>query len=80
MKKDIERICKNCESWDIFDCGYDDLISGSSRECNAVEIGFDVSMVGNHRLNYLFADVFQEDDVPILTGPNFGCIHFKARL
>jgi len=68
-QKTMEKKCKNCRYW-----GGDDWVE-CLRRCSAIE--------GNrHKSTFPDADgayVAGFDEEGIMTGPNFGCVHFEVK-
>ena len=79
MKKDIERLCKNCEFWVGYEQEAKGVESTGSKVCHTDAFRVSAYFRGSRESSFIFPDVKVGDTVRILTGPNFGCIHFKAR-
>ena len=79
MEKDIERICKNCLSWIIEVGGREGKGIKNARPCGDDRFSMNETPNYGEGLDEVFI-VNALDDLGIIgTGPNFGCIHFKAR-
>ena len=79
MRKKIERICKNCIFWHEADIVTNDLSFKGTDLCMSKEFW---STVPGSEVNISRAVLVPDMDKcesGIQTGPNFGCIHFKAR-
>ena len=79
MKKKIERICKNCESW--IDIGYRFFPSTNLQffPCNSRKIWNFKPEAENAEFDDAILPALFPNAMAFCPGPNFGCIHFKAR-
>ena len=79
MKKDIERICKNCESWMIDGRQY--LISDNKFACvcDSPCLWGKLPIESLRSEWELFVRTTRQGEYRLIVGPEFGCTHFKAR-
>jgi len=67
----MEKLCKNCQWWvDGYCEDFDDFEEWSSTKKN--ELSDDIKIIWQ-------SDDDSGLDINIATGPDFGCVHFKAK-
>ena len=79
MAKDIERICKNCFSWIPVDYEFFPSSNLTVCQCESSKIWSWIPTYASMQFDDAFVPHKYPEMGAFCTGPNFGCIHFKAR-